>query len=400
MLLQNRYWLWAMLLFSTLQTALAQFPLSPNAEISVFTIAPGHADDALFTQFGHSAFRVKDPIRRVDWIYDYGVFDFNAPNFYVKFARGKLNYMLAKRDYNRFEAYYQYLNRSLTEQVLDLDSLQKQKVFDYLENNYLPENRFYLYDFFYDNCATRLPDVLKAALGDELIFDESPTEEVWTFRDLIEPRLTQHRWGDLGIDIALGLPTDIVATRYQYMFLPFYVEKEFGKAELKSAAGSRPLVKDTKQVYEAIPASGGSFTPGPGLVFGILLVLVLGITFNDYKNKKVSRFLDFILFFVSGLVGLLIVFLWFFTDHTATANNLNIVWALPTHFVIAFYAVKKTSKNWVPMYFMAFAILVVLLLLLWYFLPQPLHYSMLPFVIALGLRSLYIWYYHKKLSNN
>ncbi len=400
-LLSKKLYLVSFLFLLPLVFVQAQGKLSPRAEISVFTIAPGHADDPLFTQFGHSAFRVSDPINRIDWIYDYGVFDFDAPNYYLNFARGRLNYMLAKRDYNRFEAYYKYLNRSLTEQVINLDSAQKQAVFNFLENNYLPENRFYPYDFFYDNCATRLPGVLKEVLGEKLTFDESAPEEALTFRDLIEPRLVNHRWGDLGIDLALGLPTDLVATRYQYMFLPFKIPPAFNKATIATEdGGTKPLVKQTNKVFESGPPEEASFTPGPGLVFGLVLVVTTLFTFLDFRGKKRSRGLDFTLFLVAGLVGLLLIFLWFFTDHSATANNLNILWALPMHLIVSFFLFKKNPPKWLVSYFLLIAAMMVLLLLSWYFLPQPLHYSLLPLVTALGLRAVYFWYYHTKLHTN
>ncbi|MBT34376.1 MAG: hypothetical protein CMO01_32325 [Thalassobius sp.] len=378
----------------------AQVKLSHRAKISVFTIAPGGADDELFTQFGHSAFRVFDPMNRIDWIYDYGVFDFDAPNFYLKFARGKLNYMLAKRDYKRFLAAYQHYNRSLTEQVLNLDSAEMQQVFDYLETNYLPENRYYLYDFFYDNCATKIPLVIEESLGDKVQFDRSPTEEDRTFRDLIEPRLVNHRWGDLGIDLALGLPTDKIATRYQYMFLPYYVEIQFAKAKITHHGETEPLVSNTRVAFEALPDEGKGTIIGPGMVFGALLVLVIGLTYLDFFKKKRSKWLDFTLFLIAGLIGLLLFFLWFLTDHKATHGNLNIIWAFPTHLVFAIFLLRKNIKNWVLTYALVTAVVLLLLVLSWFFLPQPLHYSVFPVVIALGIRAFYIWFYHNKISNS
>ncbi|MEM1137098.1 MAG: DUF4105 domain-containing protein, partial [Bacteroidota bacterium] len=389
----------AFIIFVFVQLAAqAQVQLSPKAKISIFTIAPGRADDPLFTQFGHSAFRVADPINRIDWIYDYGVFDFNAPNFYVKFARGKLKYMVAKRNYDRFEAAYRYYDRTLTEQILNLDSIQKQQVFDYLETNNLPENKYYLYDFFYDNCATRLPGVIKDALGTSVQFDTSATEEQESFRDLIEPWLTRHRWGDLGIDLALGLPTDKIASRYQYMFLPHFVKKEFDKATITKNGNTKPLVSETIIPYEATPDNGKGPLIGPGIIFSLFLFFVIAITYWDFKRKSRLRLLDFILFLAAGLVGLLIIFLWFFTDHSATANNLNIIWALPTHLIVTFFIFSSKKKTWVVNYFLFTSIVVLILLLSWYFLPQPLHYSMFPFALALCIRAFYYWFFYNKIT--
>ena len=139
--------------------------LSEAAEISIITIGPGKN---LYDKFGHSAFRVKDEANGIDWAYNYGTYDFNTPNFYTKFAQGKLNYNLSVAYFEAFYQNYVQENRWVKEQVLNLSSTEKNELFQYLQNNATPENRGYLYDFFFDNCATRIRDVLKAVLGEEL----------------------------------------------------------------------------------------------------------------------------------------------------------------------------------------------------------------------------------------
>ncbi|MCP4884843.1 MAG: DUF4105 domain-containing protein, partial [Flavobacteriales bacterium] len=122
--------------------------LSPNAEVSVITCGPG--TDELYASFGHSAFRVLDIKNKIDRVYNYGTFDFNTPNFYGKFAQGKLLYQLRAYNFGNFLRGYHQENRWVKGQVLDLDSKQVQAVFDFLEENAKPENRSYHYDFFYD----------------------------------------------------------------------------------------------------------------------------------------------------------------------------------------------------------------------------------------------------------
>ena len=123
-----------------------QLQLTETAEVSVLTIGPG---ESLNDAFGHNAFRVIDRNKGIDIVYGYGEYDFDAPNFYLKFARGKLNYLISRDSFSRFYNVYSYYNRTIEEQVLNLSLVEKQKLFDYLENNYEPENRRYLYDFFY-----------------------------------------------------------------------------------------------------------------------------------------------------------------------------------------------------------------------------------------------------------
>ena len=116
--------------------------LSDQAEISVITCGPGQ--EQVFTAFGHSAFRVFDPVNGIDAAFNYGVFDFDQPNFYLNFARGHNYYRLAVQDYKRFEYAYQYYNRYIVAQVLNLNINQKQRLFNYLQWNALPENQYYL----------------------------------------------------------------------------------------------------------------------------------------------------------------------------------------------------------------------------------------------------------------
>ncbi|HEX9600431.1 MAG TPA: DUF4105 domain-containing protein, partial [Mariniflexile sp.] len=156
--------------------------LSEQAEISVLTIGPG---TLLNDSFGHNAFRVKDPVKGIDLAFNYGVYDFETPNFYLKFAQGKLNYLIGLNYYEDFFEAYISQNRSIKEQVLNLSQIEKQKLFDYLLNNIKPENRAYLYDFFYDNCATKIKDVTNIAVNNTIQFNEPENFKQQTFRELI-----------------------------------------------------------------------------------------------------------------------------------------------------------------------------------------------------------------------
>jgi len=143
--------------------------LSDDAEISVLTIGPG---SSLNDAFGHNAFRIKDNLSGIDITFNYGVYDFDTPNFYTKFARGKLNYRIERNQYKNFINFYISQNRTVKEQFLNLSQFEKQKLFEYLVNNYKPENQYYLYDFFYDNCATKIRDVLPIILNEDINFNE------------------------------------------------------------------------------------------------------------------------------------------------------------------------------------------------------------------------------------
>ena len=353
--------------------------LNPSdIRISLLTAAQG---DELYARFGHNAIRVRIDSLGYDAVYNYGTFDFDQPNFYVNFARGRMLYRLSRTSYDDFIAAYMYENRRVREQVFALDSAQTMFVFQFLENNYKPENRYYRYHFFLDNCATRIRDLMLQTFPG-ITLPES--KEAPTYRDLIHRCTREHPWGRFGIDIALGLPTDRKTGIYEQMFLPDYIFDAFAQVLYHG----RPVVKSTRDIF--IPDQPAFQPPGP-ITPTVVCCLVLALAMLFFYIRKGSRAFDFILFFVVGLVGLLVVFLWFFTDHTNTVNNLNIIWALPTHVVMAFFLLSNRRSGFTGKYFLATGSIAMLLVVGWAFLPQRLNPSLIPLVLAVALRSFRIF---------
>lgn len=365
--------------------------LSPRAEIHILTCGPYQGE--LYSAFGHSAIRVKDPVNRYDILYNYGVFDFDQPHFYLNFARGHLNYKLGVMDYPRFRDYYIYYNRFIHEQVLNLSAEQKQKLFDFLQWNALPENQYYLYDYFYDNCATRVRDALVKTFGDDVQFDGSYVDTHYTIRELTDIYLKQQPWGDLGIDLCLGLPMDKQATPYMYMFLPDYIEQGFEHATIMRDGKKMPLVKRTIVTYESKPEEDHASAITPFITFTILLALGAFLTYLGFKKNRAYFWFDYVLLSVSGLLGWLLFFLWVATDHHAAAYNFNLLWAIPFHFPVVLFLMKKDKPAFLKKYFKVVAIISLLVLLAWAWLPQQLHYSLIPLVLLIGIRSFYIQRY-------
>ena len=216
--------------------------LSPEAEVSLLTMLPG---DEVYALFGHTAFRIADPALGLDRTYNYGTFDFEQPFFVVRFARGLLDYQLSVAPFERTLAEYRYMERPIIEQRLDLSPEAKQRLFRFLETNYLPENRAYRYDFFFDNCSTRPRDALEAALGRRPDYNDYRAGSTATFRDLLQPYLDGAPLTDLGIDLGLGAPTDRVATHREAMFLPLELMRAYDAATLDG----RPLVAATDTLF-------------------------------------------------------------------------------------------------------------------------------------------------------
>jgi hypothetical protein len=353
--------------------------LSSAAEISVITCGPYQGE--LYSAFGHSAFRVYDPAQGIDEAYNYGVFDFDQPNFYLNFARGYLYYKLGVYPYPLFRDYYIYHNRYVHEQVLNLTTHQKQRLYNYLLWNAKPENETYRYDYFFNNCATKIRDVMVTVFGDSIIFKGNYIKTNYTIRNLTDLYLVYQPWGDLGIDICLGLPMDKKADPYTYMFLPDYIELGFDHAILNN----QPVVKEKIGVYESRDEDFPKSLWHPLTVFIFFGVITLAISAWDFKRKKLSGWFDALLFGGVGLIGILLLLLWVATDHQAAAKNFNLLWALPTH-VIAVIAFVK-NPMWLKKYFLGVTILSALLLLTWPILPQNLNYMLIPVVVTLLMRS-------------
>ena len=381
-------WLAVLLTAPNLQSQVPD--LSPRAQFSVLTCGPG---TDLYATFGHSAFRLRDPELGIDWVYNYGTFDFHTPNFYMKFARGKLPYALSRQTFDNFLYTYQLEHRWVHEQLLDLSPVESRSLLAFLEKNNQPQNRFYQYDFLFENCATKIPEVLKKVLGEGLAFRYDHLQEPNTFRELIQKNLRRNSWSSFGIDLALGSVIDREATGPEYAFLPEYVESQIGNAILEGT----PLVSRERVILDLDPPVPLFYFTATPLFWGLMLLgITLVITWIDFRNGARSKVLDFILFFLTGVSGLVIAFLWFLTDHDATVWNANLLWAMPLNLVPAFWllfsAPKTGSLRW---YLSGLLVLIGGMLLLWIAGLQVFSPVLIPVLAALTIRYSYLLSFFK-----
>lgn len=355
--------------------------ISESTKISLLTGSPG-AD--LYSTFGHSAIRIKDPQQNLDIVFNYGTFDFNTQNFYLKFVQGQLNYMLSIQNFENFAYSFQYENRSIVEQELDLTIAQKRKIFFLLNENYKPENRNYHYDFFYDNCATRIRDIIQTAFGDDFQYnypDEWASSKL-TFRNLIDLYLTHHHWSDFGIDIALGLPTDAIARPTDYMFLPDNLKIGFEMATILKNGKRVPFTTSKKVLVSRKDIEPDVFFITPGRLMWVLFILSVILSIFSIKIKKSIHWFDVMYFSLIGIVGWVVFLLWFFTDHLATKDNYNLLWAIPFHFPLFIFwnKISDKIKKW---YLWIFGIVYILLLVLWQQIPQYYHFAFIPMILIM-----------------
>ena len=352
---------------------------SSRLQISLLTCTPG---EELYSTFGHSAYRVVDSNSVTDMVYNYGTFNFDDDGFYLKFVRGKLLYYLSIENFRDFKAFYQSSNRGITEQVLNLSAAEKISIRQFLNENLREENKYNKYDFFFDNCTTRLRDIL--AKQHDSAFCNKPVMPVGsTFRQAIHQYLNANGkdWSKLGIDILLGQPCDAVMTPAQMQFLPENLLKS-----LDSSNANHNLVLSETNLYPITTENTKSSFFTPLVVFSLLFIIIVLIGFWKHPTARAFLFgFDGMFFFLTGLLGIILIFMWTATDHALCKNNFNLLWALPTNAVIAFF--MNSKKNWVKKYFKVTAIILGLLLLAWFFLPQQMNNGLMPVVLLLIWRS-------------
>lgn len=354
---------------------------SCNLKISLLTCGPG---EDLYSIWGHSAIRVKVTNPRTDVIFNYGTFEFEDPDFYTKFTMGKLLYYVSVEDFDRFMYSYQLENRSVIEQELRLTCEEKQKLFNALRTNAREENKFYKYQFLFDNCSTRLRDIVVNNNDDSISFKRIIPAEAPTFRNMIHVNLDQSKqyWSKFGIDLALASRIDRKVENAEAMFLPDYLMMGFDSSVSKDGS----LVLNKKMILrhaDIVQNNDSVITP----IIVTVAILLLGIVLLFTKTQKIANVFDITYFLLLGLMGSFMLFMWFGTDHDLCRDNYNLLWALPTHVVGVFFVQKNT--RFTKIYFGATAVIAFLVLILWKVLPQELNIAFLPLILLAGIRSVY-----------
>jgi hypothetical protein len=347
-----------------------------HTRVSILTVAPG---DELYSLFGHTAIRFIDSTSHQDVVFNWGGFTFDQPGFYIKFMRGKLLYYSFGDYFPDFMSEYVEEKRNVYEQVLNLDSAAKKRIIDAVIFNSTGDNKFYKYDFLLDNCTTRVKNIVfennKTAHIDSSIVPEGTTA-----RQMIHYYLERGNqlWTELGIDILLGSRVDRKVSNDEAMFLPEFFMKGLNHA----TDSSKPFVKEFKTIYSGNEQQATSWKYIPLLITALICLFLFFIsTLKNKWAKFIIKFTDALLLYVTGLIGILILFMWFATDHTVCKNNLNIAWALPTNFIVAFFIIKKPA--WLSTYFFIATLINALLLASWFWLPQQINIALLPVVLYL-----------------
>ena len=355
--------------------------LSNQAQISLITISPG---SDLYSAFGHSTLWILDTEQNIDRVYNYGTFDFGQPNFYLNFVKGHLDYTLSAYSFEEQYLSTQYEERGLSQQILNLDSIQKQRLYDFLEWNSLPENRHYLYDFYLDNCSSRFRDVLQTNCGKELVFDKTISTP-YSFRDWMNICLVPHPWSALFMNIGLGAPADKQTDYLTQMYLPINL-----KLAISTASNyTKPLVKSESELLDPIEIEAQNGSATIWISTGILLLFYLLLIISNGRFLAIERMFDISLFSFVTLLGFALALLWLCTDHWVCAMNTDLLWANPLSFVYILLLTKLKTKK--PIYYISLAALAISFcyFTFGFLLSEKPVFVLFPFIIALQARVIY-----------
>ena len=364
--------------------------LSNAAEISLLTCSP--SDQEAYMLYGHTAIRVRDmhpasdSTRPIDFVFNYGLFDFSKPHFIYRFARGETDYMLGGSDFEHFLAEYRARGSQVSEQTLALDSAERQHLMDALVENARPENRTYRYNFFFDNCATRPAAMIERAVNGSIAYEER--REVETFRDVINHCTHRHPWLTFGCDLVVGAPADRPMHLRESFFIPEQLREAFDGAWVITPDGSkRRLVASTRLLSEqtAPEVAPDFFTP---LVCSLLLFIIVALlTLLEVRREACYRWLDCLLLLPAGLAGCVIAFLAFFSVHPAMWPNVTLLWLHPLHLVgLVLVASKRWKRATYVYHFLTFAALLAAAVG-YFIIPQHANLTFIPLMLTLLIRS-------------
>lgn len=368
--------------------------VSDSVKVSLVTCGAG---DELYSLFGHTALWVSDKQSNIDYIFNYGVFDSYSDGFAWKFLRGETDYMLAAYNSSRpfFESYKKEKRRVVVNR-LNLTRVESQHLLDLLMTNLKPENRSYRYNYIYDNCATRIGDIVEKGLGSQsVVWRDGVSEE--SFRDMFHRYAAVDSWTGLGIDILLGADIDIKMMEREKMFIPDSLQQLFYEATVVGSTGiPYSLVTDSEQLVAPAKSKSLNFFFKPTFILLVIVYLFIRVIKREIKERKIVEWSSVTLFSIFGILGLIPLFMVLLSELPATGNNLNLLWLNPLYLL---YPLCIKSVKWKRIFALVMGGLIIIFMLIVAFGATPQIISrFIWIVVTLLLSRLVITYFLAKKS--
>jgi hypothetical protein len=314
----------------------------PGSNLTVYLLTFGWGD-VVWERFGHNAIWIHDGAHGTDTTYNWGMFDFNQPHFVWRFVTGDTRYWMEGIDLNSMLTYYRQHNRSILAQELNLSPAQRLKLQQFVQWNALPENKFYRYDYYRDNCSTRLRDAIDHALSGQLQTATVSRMTTGTYRWHTQRLMT----GDIplyaGVTLALGHPADKPLSVWEEMFLPVRMANDLRTVTFADSTGARiPLVRSEKALFTAgrppEPAAPPNYLllfVAVGILYAALLVILVRSAEGGHRVAMVAaKALATLWSIIAGVCGLALVFAWLFTKHYFMGRNENLMHFDPLSIVL------------------------------------------------------------------
>lgn len=371
-----------------------------SVEVSLLICSPGRN---IYELEGHAALRLKNRTAGYDVAVNWGLFDFNSPNFVYRFVKGKTDYMVGLCDYADFENLYTKDGRTVTEWPLNMTAEQADRLVEQVSLNLRPENRTYRYNYVLDNCSTRPVVMIERAAGDSLRFSEPDFSADWSFRDAMRHYHKNYPWYQFGIDLALGSGIDYKISSKQKVFAPVMLNKMVSGASF--VASGRPMISGDAivhlpaEVYS--PENSKPLVVTPTAVGIVVLLLSVAVAVADIRRRRITRWVDTVLMGVYGLTGCVLAFLVFVSVHEATSPNFLLLWLNPLCLLVPAFIYIKKASTLVLSYEIVNFVALLTLGLAWPWLGRSGNPAFLPLALAdavLTIRYIYVAICAKKTT--
>lgn len=358
---------------------------SDSIRVSLVTCSPG---TEVYEVYGHTALRIEIPSQGVDAVVNYGLFSFEAPNFVWRFIKGETDYVVGTIGYPIFEREYTDRGSTVTLQTLNLSREEKERLVYLLNENLRPENREYRYNFLYNNCSNKAGDMVELALSERLHPLANRSEGI-TYRDILHEYTQEYPWLQLGIDYLLGVEADRTIDPNQQKFAPEYLMYYTAQAQLVDSVRMYPYVIDTEVRGQLAgePYVAPLLTPMQAMILLLLFVAVMCTL--EFLIERRQWWFDVLLLLVQGVMGLVVAFLFFASEHPTVGSNWQVIYLNPLPLLFLPFIIRSESKRQVSrLYYVQLAMLAAAALVL-YFTGQYVQPAAWLLMAALAIRTLH-----------
>ena len=364
-----------------------------SIQASLITCSPGQE---AYELYGHTALRIQNYTADQDLVFNYGMFSFKQPHFIWRFVRGKCDYMVVPIPWQYFTREYEERGSSITEQVLNLTQEEANRMYLRMLEECKPENRQYRYNFLYNNCTTKVRDIIESCVEGRVVYPDSIP--LYTHRQMLHQYTKDHPWAQEGNDILLGAAVDTLVSIRSAQFAPEYMLRYADNAYIYSSNNDkRPLVLKKEILLQKKPRLVESEFPLSPIqaMFALLILAVLIVLVERRLNSQFWAW-DAVLLLGQGLAGLLLLFMFFFSEHPAVDSNWQI-WVLnPVALIALPMVIKAAYQRKKTMWHAAFFVILTTFVVFSPWMPQEFGKLVVPLALTLLTRPISYYLYYRK----